>query len=134
MSASWPEARRILAVRLDTVGDVLVVAVNSDASVRRLKGASRPLNALDDRAQVLAALSPIDYVVPFDEDTPVEVVRVVRPDVFVKGGDYTRDMLPEAALVEALGGTIKILAYVDDRSTTGLIERIQARPALGRTA
>jgi D-beta-D-heptose 7-phosphate kinase/D-beta-D-heptose 1-phosphate adenosyltransferase len=111
-------------------GDVLVVAVNSDGSVRRLKGPSRPVNPVEDRAQVLAALSSVDYVVRFDEDTPVEVVRALRPHVFVKGGDYTPDMLPEGPLVEALGGTVRILPYLDDRSTSGIIERI----ALGRTA
>jgi D-beta-D-heptose 7-phosphate kinase / D-beta-D-heptose 1-phosphate adenosyltransferase len=115
-------------------GDVLVVAVNSDAGVRRLKGEGRPVNALEDRVQVLGALSSVDYVVPFAEDTPIAVVRAVRPDVFVKGGDYTRDMLPEAPLVEALGGRVRILSYVEARSTTGLIEQIRGRPALGRTA
>jgi D-beta-D-heptose 7-phosphate kinase / D-beta-D-heptose 1-phosphate adenosyltransferase len=115
-------------------GDVLVVAVNTDASVRRLKGPERPVNALEDRASVLAALSPVDYVVGFDEDTPVDVVRAVRPDIFVKGGDYTPDMLPEAPVVEALGGVVRILPYVEERSTTRLIERIRTRPVLRRTA
>jgi len=114
-------------------GDVLIVALNTDASVRRLKGPARPVNALDDRASVVAALSSVDYVVSFDEDTPVEVVRALRPDVFVKGGDYTPDMLPEAPVVEALGGTVRILPYVEDRSTTRLIERIRT-PALRRSA
>jgi len=115
-------------------GDVLVVAVNSDASVRRLKGPGRPVNAVDDRAQVLVALSSVDYVVVFDEDTPVDVVRAVRPDVFVKGGDYTADVLPEAPIVEELGGVVRILPYVDERSTGGLIARLRARPMLERSA
>ncbi len=111
--------------RAKALGDVLVVAVNSDASVRRLKGPERPINGLDDRLGVLEALSCVDLVVPFDADTPVDLVRVVRPEVYVKGGDYTRAALPEADLVESLGGTVQILPYVDDRSTTGLIARVR---------
>jgi D-beta-D-heptose 7-phosphate kinase/D-beta-D-heptose 1-phosphate adenosyltransferase len=115
--------------RAKALGDVLVVGVNSDDSIRRLKGPSRPINTLDDRIQVLAALSCIDHLVAFDEDTPCNLVGVVRPDVFVKGGDYTRDRLPEAAVVEAYGGRVQILPYLADRSTTGIIERIQGGPA-----
>ncbi|MDQ3870195.1 MAG: D-glycero-beta-D-manno-heptose 1-phosphate adenylyltransferase, partial [Chloroflexota bacterium] len=111
--------------RAKALGDVLVVAVNSDESVRRLKGHERPINTLDDRVQVLSALSCVDHIVSFDEDTPEELIRIVRPDVFVKGGDYTRDTLPEAPLVEALGGSVQILPYVEDRSTTAMIERIR---------
>ena len=116
------------------LGDVLIVGLNTDAGVRRLKGQGRPVNTLEDRASVLAALSSIDYVVAFDEGTPVELVRALRPDVFVKGGDYAADMLPEGPVVEALGGTVRILPYVDERSTTRLIERIRTRPSLGRIA
>jgi D-beta-D-heptose 7-phosphate kinase/D-beta-D-heptose 1-phosphate adenosyltransferase len=79
---------------------------------------------------VLAALSGVDLVVPFEEDTPVELVRAVRPDVFVKGGDYTREMLPEARVVEELGGRVELLPYVEERSTTGLIERIREGDSL----
>lgn len=106
-------------------GDVLIVGLNSDSSIRRLKGPTRPINSLEDRAQVLAALSCVDHIVPFDGDTPHELIRVIQPNIFVKGGDYTRETLPEASLVEKLGGTVKILAYLDDHSTTGLIERIR---------
>ena len=106
-------------------GDVLIVGVNSDASVRRLKGEGRPVMGLEDRLQVLAALSPVDHVVPFDEDVPDRLIEAARPDVFVKGGNYSRDQLPEAALVERLGGRVEILPYVLDRSTTGIIERIR---------
>jgi D-beta-D-heptose 7-phosphate kinase/D-beta-D-heptose 1-phosphate adenosyltransferase len=116
--------------RAKTLGDVLVVGLNSDASVARLKGPERPLTPLDDRAHVLAALSGVDLVVPFEEDTPVELVRAVRPDVFVKGGDYTREMLPEARVVEELGGRVELLPYVEERSTTGLIERIREGDSL----
>jgi D-beta-D-heptose 7-phosphate kinase/D-beta-D-heptose 1-phosphate adenosyltransferase len=115
--------------RAKALGDVLVVGVNSDASIRRLKGPTRPINALEDRVQVLAALSCVDHVIPFDEDTPHNLLRVVRPHVFAKGGDYTRDSLPEASLVEALGGAVHILPYLADRSTTDIIARIRAAHA-----
>jgi D-beta-D-heptose 7-phosphate kinase / D-beta-D-heptose 1-phosphate adenosyltransferase len=114
--------------RAKTLGDVLILGVNSDASIRRLKGPHRPINSLEDRVQVLAALSSIDHIVSFDEDTPCDLVRALRPDVFVKGGDYTRDRLPEAAIVESYGGVVQILPFVHDRSTSGIIERIQATP------
>jgi D-beta-D-heptose 7-phosphate kinase / D-beta-D-heptose 1-phosphate adenosyltransferase len=108
-----------------SLGDILIVGLNSDGSVQRLKGAERPINNLEDRAQVLAALSCVDHVVPFEEDTPSELIRLVRPDIFVKGGDYTRETLPEASLVEALGGEVYLMPYVSDRSTSGIIERIR---------
>lgn len=114
------------------LGDVLIVGVNSDAGIRRLKGPARPINALEDRLQVLSALSCVDHVVPFDEDTPHELIRVVRPDVFVKGGDYTRTTIPEATLVEELGGVVEILPFLVDRSTTDIIARVRrAYPATG---
>jgi D-beta-D-heptose 7-phosphate kinase / D-beta-D-heptose 1-phosphate adenosyltransferase len=113
--------------RAKALGDVLVVGINSDGSVERLKGPGRPVNPLEDRIEVLAALSCIDHIVPFDGDTPSDVIRLVRPDVFVKGGDYTIDMLPEAAVVREVGGTVDILPYVEDRSTTGIIDRIRQR-------
>lgn len=111
--------------RAKGLGDVLIVGVNADASVARLKGRDRPINALEDRLKVLSALSYVDYVVGFDEDSPRELIRAARPDIYVKGGDYTRDTLPEAALVESLGGAVCILPYVGDRSTSGIIERIR---------
>lgn len=107
------------------LGDVLVVGLNADAGVRRLKGSGRPINPLEERAQVLAGLSSVDHVVAFDEDTPTELVRAVRPNVFVKGGDYTEDRMPEAAVVRALGGEVRILPFVRDRSTTSVIERVR---------
>ncbi|HSP38193.1 MAG TPA: D-glycero-beta-D-manno-heptose 1-phosphate adenylyltransferase [Frankiaceae bacterium] len=108
------------------LGDVLVVGLNSDDSVRRLKGPERPLNPSDDRAAVLSGLSCVDHVVVFDGDTSVDVIDVVRPDVYVKGGDYTPEMLPEAPAVSSIGGEIVILPYLEDRSTTGLVSRIRA--------
>jgi D-beta-D-heptose 7-phosphate kinase / D-beta-D-heptose 1-phosphate adenosyltransferase len=115
--------------RAKMLGDVLIVGVNGDESVRRLKGPERPVNALDDRMQVLAGLSGVDHIVPFDGDTPVELIRAVRPHVFVKGGDYHIDHLPEAPVVRDLGGSITILPLVPDRSTTHIIARIQAAAA-----
>jgi D-beta-D-heptose 7-phosphate kinase/D-beta-D-heptose 1-phosphate adenosyltransferase len=111
--------------RAKALGDVLIVGLNSDASVGRLKGPGRPINSLDDRAQVLAALSAVDHIVPFDEDTPVELIRIVKPRVFVKGGDYSVESLPEAPAVVELGGEVRILPYVDDKSTTRIIERVR---------
>jgi D-beta-D-heptose 7-phosphate kinase / D-beta-D-heptose 1-phosphate adenosyltransferase len=108
------------------LGDVLVVGINSDASIRRLKGEGRPINSTEDRVEVLAALSCIDHLIVFEDDTPCELIRAIRPDVFVKGGDYTRDQLVEAPLVESLGGRVEILPYIQDRSTTRLIARIRA--------
>lgn len=110
------------------IDDVLVVGLNSDASVRRLKGPERPINTLEDRARVLAALSCVDHVVPFEEDTPAEIIRLIRPDLYVKGGDYTEESLPEAPLVRSLGGEVHILPFVEDRSTTGIIDRIRQAP------
>ncbi len=112
------------------LGDVLVVGLNSDGSVARLKGAGRPINSLEYRAQVLAALSCVDYIVPFEEETPAGLLRAIRPDVYVKGGDYTRDALPEAELVQEMGGIVEIAPYVDDHSTTGIIQRAQRAGAL----
>jgi D-beta-D-heptose 7-phosphate kinase/D-beta-D-heptose 1-phosphate adenosyltransferase len=109
--------------RAKGLGDVLIVAVNTDASVSRLKGPGRPINSLDDRLMVLEALSCVDNVVAFDSDTPERLIEAVRPDVFAKGGDYSRESLPEADLVERLGGSVQILPLVDDRSTTGIIRR-----------
>ena len=108
------------------LGDALLVGVNSDASVRRLKGPDRPLNPEDERAEVLAALRCVDGVCVFEEDTPHALIEAVRPHIHAKGGDYrTPDALPETPLVRALGGDVVILQLVPGRSTTRLIERIE---------
>ncbi|MGW0432361.1 D-glycero-beta-D-manno-heptose 1-phosphate adenylyltransferase [Micromonospora sp. NPDC003197] len=109
------------------LGDLLVVAVNSDDSVRRLKGADRPVNPVEDRVAVLAALSCVDHVVVFAEDSPVALIETVQPDVYVKGGDYPPEMVPEAPLVRRLGGQVYTLGYVPDRSTSAIIERIRSQ-------
>ncbi|MBM7077918.1 D-glycero-beta-D-manno-heptose 1-phosphate adenylyltransferase [Micromonospora humida] len=113
------------------LGDLLVVAVNSDSSVRRLKGADRPVNPVEDRIALLAALSCVDHVVVFEEDSPADLIEAVRPDVYVKGGDYPPEMVPEAPLVRRLGGQVRTLGYVPDRSTSAIIDRIRAQAATG---
>jgi D-beta-D-heptose 7-phosphate kinase/D-beta-D-heptose 1-phosphate adenosyltransferase len=109
------------------LGDLLIVAVNSDDSVRRLKGPDRPVNPVEDRVAVLAALSCVDHVVVFEEDSPAHLIQAVRPDTYVKGGDYPPEMVPEAPLVRRLGGEVHTLGYVPDRSTSAIIERIRAK-------
>jgi D-beta-D-heptose 7-phosphate kinase/D-beta-D-heptose 1-phosphate adenosyltransferase len=105
------------------LGDCLVVCINSDASVRRLKGPSRPLVTAPDRARVLEALEFVDAVVVFEEDTPAEVLDRLRPDVWAKGGDYAGADLPEAAVLRTWGGQAVVLPYLDGHSTTALVER-----------
>lgn len=107
------------------LGDVLVVALNDDDSTGRLKGPDRPINALADRAGVLSALSCVDYVTSFSTDTPIPLIRRIRPDLYAKGGDYTPQMLEETSAVLEGGGEVRILDYVADHSTTGLVERIR---------
>jgi D-beta-D-heptose 7-phosphate kinase / D-beta-D-heptose 1-phosphate adenosyltransferase len=108
------------------LGDVLVVAVNDDDSVRRLKGPGRPVNPAADRAAVLAALSCVDHVTTFSADTTAGLITRLRPEVYAKGGDYTPEMLPETPVVRACGGEVRILDYLPDRSTTAVIDRIRA--------
>jgi rfaE bifunctional protein nucleotidyltransferase chain/domain/rfaE bifunctional protein kinase chain/domain len=109
------------------LGDCLVVCLNSDASVRRIKGPDRPLVSETDRAGVLLALGAVDAVAVFDEDTPAAVLDRLRPDVFAKGGDYSLESLPEAALVARWGGQTVILPYVEGRSTTRILEEAVRR-------
>ena len=105
------------------LGDVLVVGLNSDASVRRLKGAGRPLLAEADRAAALAALGSVDAVTVFEEDTPLELITALLPDVLVKGGDYDLDDIVGRKTVEEAGGEVRALPYVEGYSTTGILER-----------
>jgi D-beta-D-heptose 7-phosphate kinase/D-beta-D-heptose 1-phosphate adenosyltransferase len=113
------------------LGDSLVVCLNSDESVRRLKGVGRPLVCQADRARVLTALEPVDAVVVFEEDTPLEVLERLRPDVWVKGGDYAGAELPEAAVLRRWGGQSVVVPYLDGHSTTGLVaaaaQRMESR-------
>jgi len=108
------------------LGDALVVGVNTDASVRRLKGPSRPVRGENDRAHVLAALEVVDAVVLFDEDTPLELIRALAPDVLVKGGDYTVDTVVGAPDVMQRGGDVVIIPLTPGHSTTGTVERMRA--------
>jgi D-beta-D-heptose 7-phosphate kinase/D-beta-D-heptose 1-phosphate adenosyltransferase len=106
-------------------GDRLIVAVNDDASVRRLKGAQRPINALEDRMAVLAGLAAVDWVVPFATDTPADVIAAVGPDILVKGGDYRVEEIAGADAVLARGGEVRILTFKPGRSTSATIEAIR---------
>lgn len=106
------------------LGDVFVIGVNSDASVKRLKGPSRPVNSEQDRMEILSALGFVDYVVLFDEDTPYELIKKVQPDVLVKGGDYTVDKVVGRDIVEARGGRVELIPFVDGKSTTNIINKI----------
>ena len=109
------------------LGACLIVGVNSDASVRMLgKGEDRPINAEQDRMALLAALESVDYVVMFQESTPLELIGALRPDILVKGGDYDMDKLPESALVRSWGGRALAIPFEHDRSTTKLLNRVRA--------
>ena len=109
------------------LGASLVVGVNTDASVKMLgKGDDRPINAEADRQAVLAALASVDLVVLFSEKTPVALLERVRPDIYVKGGDYAIDTLEEARLVKSWGGTATAIPFIYERSTTGLLGRIRS--------
>jgi D-beta-D-heptose 7-phosphate kinase/D-beta-D-heptose 1-phosphate adenosyltransferase len=107
------------------LGDALVVAVNSDRSVRELKGADRPLTNENDRAEILAALSAVDYVTIFDDISPRSLIAKLLPDVLVKGGDYNLDQIHGREEVEGAGGRVVSLPFVDGASTTEIIERIK---------
>lgn len=108
------------------LGDVLFLGLNSDSSVRRLKGAGRPLLSLKDRVEVLTELRSVDHVIVFDEDTAENLVQLIRPEMYVKGGDYRPEFAPpEARVVMMLGGEYRALSYVEGISTTGLITRIR---------
>lgn len=109
------------------LGDLLIVALNADSTARRAKDARRPIVGEAERAEVLAALSCVDYVVVFEEDTAERVVSLLRPDVYAKGGDYDETMLPEAPVVAGYGGEVRLLPFEAGHSTTGIIETICER-------
>lgn len=115
-----------LLERARALGDVLVVAINGDASVRRLKGANRPIFPETERGELLRALSSVDYVCVFDEDTPLEAIVTIRPDVLVKGADWA-DNIVGSSEVESWGGKVVALSLVAGQSTTGIIERVLDR-------
>ncbi len=105
-------------------GDVLVVGVNTDASVKRLKGDARPLNNEIERAVVLDALRAVDFVCLFDEDTPVELIRAIKPDVLTKGGDYSRETIAGADFIVENGGEVVVIPLVEGKSTTSIINKM----------
>ena len=114
------------------LGDVLIVGVNRDDSIRRIKGSDRPINPLHDRVAVLAGLSAVDHIIDFGEeedDTPIPVIDILQPNIVVKGGDYTTEKLPEAHTIQRHGGEIIFLPYLDDHSTSHMIKRIHDRAA-----
>ena len=118
------------------LGDILVVALNSDESVRHLKGEGRPVNPVADRAEVLAGLRAVEHVAVFAEATAETLIRCLQPDIYVKGGDYSLGSLPEAAVVAAYGGRTVLIPMVDGRSTTNVIRRLQQSTSVmstGRT-
>jgi rfaE bifunctional protein nucleotidyltransferase chain/domain len=106
------------------LGDILIIGVNTDASVKRLKGANRPIVQEDDRAAVLAALGFVDYVCLFDDDTPYELIRALVPDILVKGADWSVGDIVGKDIVEAAGGTVHTIAFLPNRSTTNIIQKI----------
>lgn len=107
------------------LGDRLVVAVNSDASIRRIKGEGRPINPVDRRMAVLAGLESVDWVLSFDEDTPERLLRSIKPDILVKGGDYREDQVVGADIVREQGGEVRVLSYVESCSTTAIVNKIR---------
>jgi D-beta-D-heptose 7-phosphate kinase / D-beta-D-heptose 1-phosphate adenosyltransferase len=106
-------------------GDVLIVGVNSDASIKKLKGPERPINDLEDRLTVLAGLQSVDYLISFEDESPVQLIKAVHPDVFVKGGNYTENTIPEAPLLKKLNTTVKIVPYKEEHATTQIINKIR---------
>jgi rfaE bifunctional protein nucleotidyltransferase chain/domain len=109
------------------LGDLLIVAVNSDSSVREIKGASRPIVPLEERAELLAALEMVDYVTSFQETDPYRLIAALRPDVLVKGGDWRKDEVIGGDLVEATGGSVEVIPYLQGFSTTKIVERIRGK-------
>lgn len=109
-------------------GDILIVGLNTDESVRKLKGESRPINNEKDRAEVLLGLKSVNYVVFFGENTAENLISEIRPNVYVKGGDYNLENLPEAKIVQSYGGKVKFINLVEGRSTTNIIKKINSNP------
>ena len=106
------------------LGDILIIGLNSDDSVKRLKGTGRPINNQSDRAIVLGALKPVDYVVIFEEDTPFNLVKAIKPDILTKGGDYIAENIVGYNIVTENGGEVVVIKYVDGKSTTSIINKL----------
>jgi rfaE bifunctional protein nucleotidyltransferase chain/domain len=110
--------------RAKTFGDVLIIGVNSDISMRMIKGAGRPITPLEDRLYILSQFTFVDFLIPFDEETPEHLIRELLPDVLVKGGDYAEDEVVGKEIVKAHGGDVRIVPYIKGKSSSALIERI----------
>lgn len=108
-----------------SLGDILVLGINSDQSVQKLKGLNRPINTLNDRLEVLNALKMIDLVIPFNQETPLELIIDSKPDILVKGGDYQKNEIIGAKEVESWGGIVKIFPFVEGKSTTNILKEIK---------
>ena len=108
-----------------SLGDILVVGINSDKSVKKLKGPLRPINSLSDRVSILSELKFVDYVISFEEQTPLELVKLIMPDILVKGGDYTIDNVVGSNEVISAGGEVKLLKFHDGYSSTNYIDKIK---------
>lgn len=107
------------------LGDILWVGLNSDSSVRKLKGSKRPIQTEEDRAIILAAFYFVDFVTIFSQDTPIELIQLIQPSIHVKGGDYTPSKLPESTVVESYGGKVVILPFVPGKSTTQIVKKLE---------
>lgn len=107
------------------LGDILIIGLNTDDSVKRLKGNNRPINNQQDRAVVLSALKPVDFVVLFDEDTPLELIKIINPDVLVKGADYKIEEIVGADFVQANGGEVVTVTLVEGKSSTSIINKLK---------
>lgn len=110
------------------LGECLIVGINSDASVRKLKGPNRPVQNENDRAEILAALGCVDFTVIFDEETPAKLIQNVKPDILVKGGDWKIEQIVGADFVQSYGGVVMSLNFIEGRSTSKIIERAQLKP------
>ena len=108
-----------------TFGDVLIVCLNSDKSVRSIKGEGRPINNENDRAEVLCALECVDYVILFDEDSPKDLLEIIKPNIYTKGADYTLQTLPEADIILKNNGWVEFIELVEGKSTTKIIDKIK---------
>lgn len=112
-----------------TFADKMIVCLNSDISVKKIKGPDRPINNENDRAEILCALECVDYVVLFDESSPEQLLGEIKPDVHTKGADYTLETLPEAKIILANGGKVEFISFVEGKSTTNVIKKIGAQAA-----
>jgi D-glycero-beta-D-manno-heptose 1-phosphate adenylyltransferase len=114
-------------IKAKALGDILIVGLNSDSSVKRIKGEKRPIISETERAFILSSLKPVDYVVPFEEDTPLELIKALVPDVLVKGADWSLDKIVGSDVVLGNGGEVKNISFVNDQSTSRIIDLILSR-------